>query len=263
VNFNPRSVLVAAVLAAGVLASCSSGTDSASRSASEPFSESSSKPVSGTEPGTEPVAATQSDVATGAVGYGSGPCVAADGSAPQQRVFADKPKQCIDVAKKYTATMVTNKGTMVFDLYPDRAPVTVNSFVNLIRAKYYDGIHFHRVVPEFVLQAGDPGALSPDTLASAGAGGPGYQFINENPQAGEYKIGNLAMANAGQDTNGSQFFVISGTNGTQLPPQYSLFGGLTADPANLTTLQAIGALGVSDGPPSEPVVIESMTVTES
>jgi cyclophilin family peptidyl-prolyl cis-trans isomerase len=224
-------VVAVVVVSAGVLASCSSGST------------------------------TGSDVAA-PVGYGSGPCVAADGSAPQQRVFADKPKQCIDPAKKYTATMVTNQGTMVFELFADRAPVTVNSFVNLIRAKYYDGIYFHRVVPQFVLQAGDPGALAPDDLLSAGSGGPGYQFIDEVPEAGEYKIGSLAMANSGSDTNGSQFFVISGAGGTQLPPQYSLFGGLTADPANLVTLQAIGALAVTDGPPSAPVVIESMTVTE-
>jgi cyclophilin family peptidyl-prolyl cis-trans isomerase len=197
-----------------------------------------------------------------AAGYGNGPCVASDGSAEQQRTFSEAPKLCIDLAKSYVATMKTNKGTMVFDLLDDKAPITVNSFVNLARAKYYDGIYFHRVVPEFVLQAGDPGATSVEGIPGAGAGGPGYDFVDELPAAGAYSIGSLAMANSGPNTNGSQFFVISGPNGAQLPPNYALFGQLTSDPANLTTLSAIGGLAVSDGPPSEPVVIESLTVAE-
>ena len=192
--------------------------------------------------------------------FGTAACVAND--APQQRIFSAAPVQCIDLAKAYVATMKTSKGPMVFNLFDNTAPVTVNSFVNLARAKYYDGIYFHRVVPNFVLQAGDPGATSLDAIPSAGASGPGYQFDDELPAAGSYKIGSLAMANAGLNTNGSQFFIISGENGTQLPPSYALFGQLTADPANLVTMNAIAGLGVADGPPSEPVVIESLTVTE-
>lgn len=199
---------------------------------------------------------------TNEAGFGSAACVRADGSAPQQRAFSAAPQKCIETAKSYVATMKTSKGTMVFDLLDDAAPITVNSFVNLARAKYYDGIYFHRVVPEFVLQAGDPGATSEAGIAGAGAGGPGYQFVNELPAAGAYQVGSLAMANAGPDTNGSQFFIISGVNGTQLPPSYSLFGQLTADPANLVTMNAIAGLAVQDGPPSQPVVIESLTVAE-
>jgi cyclophilin family peptidyl-prolyl cis-trans isomerase len=194
--------------------------------------------------------------------WGSGPCVAADGSAPQQRVFTAAPQQCIDVSKTYLVTMTTSKGSMIFELLDDKAPITVNSFVNLIRAKYYDGIYFHRTVPDFVLQAGDPGATSVSELAKAGAGGPGYTFIDELPEGGEYEVGALAMANAGPNTNGSQFFVISGSAGTTLPPNYSLFGRLTDDATNKSTLEAIAALAVVDGPPSEPVVIQSMTVVE-
>jgi cyclophilin family peptidyl-prolyl cis-trans isomerase len=201
-------------------------------------------------------------VAGAAGAYGGGACIASDGSAAQQRTFAEAPKQCIDLAKTYIATMKTSRGTMVFELLANKAPITVNSFVNLARAKYYDGIYFHRVVPDFVLQAGDPGATTVEAIASAGAGGPGYEFVDELPAAGEYKVGSLAMANAGANTNGSQFFVISGANGTQLPPNYALFGQLTSDAANLETLNAIAGLAVSDGPPSEAVVIESLTVTE-
>ena len=148
--------------------------------------------------------------------------------------------------------MVTDKGTMVFRLLADKAPRTVNNFVVLARYHYYDGITFHRVVPDFVLQGGDP--------EGTGGGGPGYEFEDELPGAGEYTIGSLAMANSGPDTNGSQFFVISGVNGTQLPPQYSLFGQLTEGQA---TVDAIAALAVGDGAPREPVTITSVTVVET
>jgi cyclophilin family peptidyl-prolyl cis-trans isomerase len=208
-----------------------------------------------TVPAVEPAGASQG-------AFGTGACVAADGSAPQQRAFTDAPQQCIDMAKSYVATMKTSKGTMVFNLLANQAPVTVNSFVNLARAKYYDGIYFHRVVPDFVLQAGDPGATTEEALPTSGSGGPGYEFADELPAEGAYSIGSLAMANAGPNTNGSQFFVISGANGTKLPPNYALFGQLTEETSNLDTMNAIAGLAVADGPPSQAVVIESVTITE-
>ncbi len=108
----------------------------------------------------------------------------------------------IDTTKNYTATMVTSKGTLEIVLDALGAPTTVNSFVYLARWHYYDGIVFHRVIPGFVLQGGDP--------TGTGAGGPGYKFNDELPKPGRYELGSLAMANAGPHTNGSQFFVISG-----------------------------------------------------
>ncbi len=157
---------------------------------------------------------------------------------------------------------------MIFTLNPAKAPGTVNNFVSLARSKYYDGIYFHRVVADFVLQAGDPNVINEAAITSgtAGTGDPGYSFGDELPQAGEYKVGDLAMANAGPNTNGSQFFVISGPNGAGLPPNYALFGSMTADPATLATINAIGALAPpapKDGPPSQPVVIESVTIAET
>ena len=196
------------------------------------------------------VAAATGTAVTGAAAEGG--CPPADGSAPKKQVFTAAPPMCIDVAKNYTATMVTNKGTMTFTLLPAKAPKTVNNFVVLSRYHYYDGIIFHRVVPDFVLQGGDP--------EGTGSGGPGYTFVDELPQAGEYKIGSLAMANSGPDTNGSQFFVISGINGTRLPPQYSLFAELADGQA---TVDAIAALAVNDGAPREPVTITSVTITET
>jgi cyclophilin family peptidyl-prolyl cis-trans isomerase len=157
----------------------------------------------------------------------------------------------IDPAKRYTATMVTSHGTMVIALDPLAAPKTVNSFVFLARYHYYDGVIFHRIIPGFVLQGGDP--------TGTGTGGPGYKFADELPAPGRYQVGSLAMANAGPNTNGSQFFVISGADGVRLPPQYALFGAVVSGGDVVTT---IDALGTRSGTPKERVVIESVTIAE-
>ena len=177
---------------------------------------------------------------------------ATDGSSPPRRRFDAEPPMCIDPAKRYSATMVTTKGTMVISLDPAAAPRTVNSFVFLARYHYFDGIVFHRVIPGFVLQGGDPTAT--------GTGGPGYKFADELPAAGRYELGSLAMANAGPDTNGSQFFVISGPDGVRLPPSYSLFGKVVS---GLETVAAIDAVGSRSGKPTETVTIESVTIAEA
>jgi cyclophilin family peptidyl-prolyl cis-trans isomerase len=176
----------------------------------------------------------------------------ADGSSPLQRKFDQEPPMVIDTAKRYTATMVTSHGTMVIALDPLAAPKTVNSFVFLARYHYYDGIIFHRIIPGFVLQGGDP--------TGTGSGGPGYRFDDELPAPGRYQVGSLAMANAGPNTNGSQFFIISGPDGVRLPPQYALFGAVVSGGEVVT---AIDAIGTRSGTPKEQVVIESVTVTES
>jgi cyclophilin family peptidyl-prolyl cis-trans isomerase len=175
-----------------------------------------------------------------------------DGSSPKQQRFDGPPEIGIDPSKRYTAEMITSLGTLKIALDPILAPKTVNNFVFLARYHYFDGIVFHRVIPNFVLQGGDP--------TGTGTGGPGYRFEDELPAAGRYELGSLAMANAGPDTNGSQFFVISGTDGTRLPPQYSLFGKVVA---GLDVVAAIDKLGSRSGKPNELVTIESVTVTEA
>jgi cyclophilin family peptidyl-prolyl cis-trans isomerase len=179
-------------------------------------------------------------------------CPAADGSSPKTQKFKSPPPMCIDPAKRYTAEMVTSKGTMTIALDPVAAPKTVNNFVVLARYHYFDGIVFHRIIPGFVLQGGDP--------QGDGRGGPGYRFADELPPAGRYEIGSLAMANAGPDTNGSQFFVISGPSGVALPPQYSLFGKVVK---GLDVVSDIESVGTPSGSPKEKVTIESVTITES
>jgi len=176
---------------------------------------------------------------------------APDGSSPQQRKFDGEPPMIIDTAKRYVATMATSHGTMVINLDPLAAPKTVNSFVFLARYHYFDGIVFHRIIPGFVLQGGDP--------TGSGSGGPGYRFDDELPAAGRYQVGSLAMANSGPNTNGSQFFVISGPDGVRLPPLYSLFGEVVS---GLDVVERIDGVGTRTGSPTERVVIESVTVEE-
>jgi cyclophilin family peptidyl-prolyl cis-trans isomerase len=177
---------------------------------------------------------------------------AADGSSPKTQRFDGPPPLVIDPGKRYTAEMVTSKGTLVIALDPVAAPATVNNFVFLARWHYYDGIVFHRIIPGFMLQGGDP--------EGSGRGGPGYRFNDELPAPGRYEIGSLAMANAGPNTNGSQFFIVSGPDGTSLPPSYSLFGQVVK---GLDVVKAIESVGSRSGAPSEDVVIESVSITEA
>jgi cyclophilin family peptidyl-prolyl cis-trans isomerase len=176
----------------------------------------------------------------------------ADGSAPKTQRFSGQPPMGLDLSKRYSAEMVTSKGTMVFALDAIAAPRTVNNFVFLARYHYYEGIVFHRVISGFMIQGGDP--------EGTGAGGPGYRFEDELPTPGKYQIGSLAMANAGPNTNGSQFFVVSGPDGVRLPPLYSLFGQLVS---GRDVLASIDKIGSGSGKPKEQVAIESVTITEA
>ena len=177
---------------------------------------------------------------------------AADGSSPKTQRFDAAPPMIIDPTKTYTAEMLTNKGSLTISLDPIGAPRTVNNFVFLARWHYYDGIVFHRIIPGFMCQGGDP--------EGSGRGGPGYRFEDELPMPGRYEIGSIAMANAGPNTNGSQFFIVSGPDGVGLPPQYSLFGKVVR---GLDVVKAIESVGSRSGAPSEQVVIESVTITEA
>ena len=129
--------------------------------------------------------------------------------------MAKPPDMTIDTDLLYTVTISTDRGTIVLELDPQLAPVTVNNFVTQARAGFYDGLTFHRVVPGFVIQGGDP--------KGTGAGGPGYTFADE-PVRGEYVDGAVAMANSGPDTNGSQFFICIDDCQGKLDKLYNLFG---------------------------------------
>ena len=180
-------------------------------------------------------------------------CPAADGSSPKTQQFDAPPPMCIDPSKRYTAEMTTSKGALRIALDPSAAPKTVNNFVFLSRYHYYDGIVFHRVIPGFVLQGGDP--------QGTGTGGPGYRFEDELPKPGRYELGSLAMANAGPNTNGSQFFIVSGQSGVRLPPQYSLFGKVVKGLEVLAEMESVDT-DRNDRPKTD-VVIQSVTIAES
>ncbi len=174
-----------------------------------------------------------------------------DGSAPQQQDFPAAPEMGIDPAKRYTATMTTSLGEIVIALDALKAPKTVNNFVFLALNHYYDGVIFHRIIQGFMCQGGDP--------TGTGRGGPGYKFQDELPKPREYQVGSLAMANSGPNTNGSQFFIVSGASGVGLPPQYSLFGQVVKGLDIVETMQNVPT-GGGDKPKTD-VVIQSVAIT--
>lgn len=155
----------------------------------------------------------------------------------------------IDVAKTYTATITTSAGTLVAELLASEAPLTVNNFVFLAREGFYNGVIFHRVIPGFMIQGGDP--------TGTGSGGPGYRFQDERVSR-PYSRGTLAMANAGRNTNGSQFFVMHADYA--LPPSYTIFGQLTSG-VEVVDKIASAPTGRQDRP-LDPVTIQSVTIEE-
>ena len=175
-----------------------------------------------------------------------------DGSATKQQDFSEPPEMGIDPDKRYTAHMSTSMGDLVIALDPKKAPKTVNNFVFLALHHYFDGVIFHRIINGFVCQGGDP--------TGTGRGGPGYRLEDELPKARQYEIGSVAMANAGPNTNGSQFFLISGPNGASLPPQYALFGKIVKGLDVLDAMQNVPT-GGGDRPKTD-VVINAVTITE-
>ena len=160
----------------------------------------------------------------------------------------DKAETVIKTGKSYTATIKTSVGDIVVELSKD-TPVTTNNFVFLAKEKFYDGVIFHRVIPGFMIQGGDP--------TGTGMGGPGYKFADEKFN-GEYKRGTIAMANSGPNTNGSQFFIMHADY--PLPPNYVIFGTAKTG-LDVVDKIASGKTGPSDRP-VEPVSIKSIAIEE-
>jgi cyclophilin family peptidyl-prolyl cis-trans isomerase len=163
-------------------------------------------------------------------------CPPAEGTGEQQQEFDEAPPSCLDPAVEYSAEVSTNLGEFTIALDQEKAPNTVNNFVYLARHHYFDATECHRIIEGFVVQCGDP--------TGSGSGGPGYQFEDELPEAGEYQLGSVAMANSGPDTNGSQFFIVTGEDGAALQPDYSLFGQVTSGfDDTVAAMEAAGAAG--------------------
>jgi peptidyl-prolyl cis-trans isomerase B (cyclophilin B) len=190
-------------------------------------------------------AATDSPSASPAAPAADGTCTYTETDEPGKKAKLP-PASPISLDK---ITIKTNRGVIKASLTPASAPCTVSSFASLAKQGYFDGTKCHRLVPGFVLQCGDPSAT--------GQGGPGYAFADELSGKETYPAGTLAMANAGPDTNGSQFFIVLAD--AELPPSYTVFG--TVDAAGLKVAQKIEADGVgADGTaPAKDVVLESVS----
>lgn len=174
--------------------------------------------------------------------------------------YASPPEMTIDAAKSYKAVVHTNKGDFTMELFAQSAPVTVNNFVFLSKERYYDDVVFHRIIESFMVQTGDP--------TGTGMGGPGYKFKDELNSPHKYEPGIVAMANAGPDTNGSQFFICTGKDSEYLNrmPNYTIFGKVTE---GMDTVMKIASTPVAAhnkiderSVPTERVVIASIDIIE-
>ncbi len=164
--------------------------------------------------------------------------------------YSQPPALTVEPDRSYAATLHTNHGDIEIRLDPARSPLAVNNFVFLARDNYYDGVVFHRVVPGFVIQGGDP--------TGTGRGGPGYRFRDELEGEGRYERGTVAMANAGPNTNGSQFFICLDQVG--LPHAYTIFGQVTA---GMEAVDSIAAVPRQGERPAEDCTIDRVTIEES
>ena len=187
------------------------------------------------------------------------PLVACGGTKPagagtKKKTFEQAPPLTIDGKKSYTATMVTSCGSVQLQLFPRVAPVAVNSFVFLARKGFFDGLFFHRVVKNFVIQGGDP--------LGTGSGGPGYSFKDELRNKLTYKVGTLAMVNSGRNTNGSQFFIVSGPDGPrQLAHKYTIFGKVRSGLDVVRKIQDVQTNPTTQRP-TRVIYIERVTIAE-
>lgn len=232
------ALVVLLVAAAGLVAGC--GGDDADSGAAT----------------TTQASATTSTATTGATTAAAEPaeCLTSGQPDPGTKPSFTKPEQVLTPGKDAVIVMRTSCGTLRIKLDPTAGGPIPNSIAFLASEGFYDGLTFHRVVPDFVLQGGDP--------LGNGTGGPGYQVEGPVPAGYTYKVGDVAMAKTQADppgTAGSQFFVVSGAQGESIltsQPVYGILGRAT-DPASLATIKRIAALAVSDGPPSTPVWIIS------
>lgn len=181
----------------------------------------------------------------------AGGCKEVEAPAPRQ-VSLKAPKQTVKAGEKLTAVVETSCGTFDIALDTKQAPKTTNSFAYLAEKGFYNGLDFHRIVPEFVIQGGDP--------QGNGTGGPGYQVVEKPPASLKYTKGTVAMAKGGTDpagASGSQFFVVTGPGGESLPPEYALVGTVSS---GMNVVERIGALGTPEEKPKQTVLIEKMTI---
>ena len=187
---------------------------------------------------------------------------AASSNMSVSKTYNAPPQMALEAGKNYKALIKTSLGDISVDLYEDKTPITVNNFVFLANEDFYNGVRFHRIIKDFMVQVGDPLTKDLGKKQMWGTGDPGYKFADE-PFDGEYSPGILAMANSGPNTNGSQFFIMTGN--TQLPKDYVIFG-IVDNAAGMSVLMTIA--GTPAGPnasgemssPLEDVLVNSIEV---
>jgi len=173
----------------------------------------------------------------------------------EDKVYTSVPEMNIDLNKKYTAVMKTNMGDISIEFFTNDAPLTVNNFINLSKDGYYNEVIFHRVISGFMIQGGDPSGTGHGDMGKY----PGYKFEDELNNKQPYEKGILAMANAGPNTNGSQFFIMHVDY--PLPYQYTIFGKVTD---GLDIVDKIASVETAEGDrPVSDVVIESIEIKEN
>jgi cyclophilin family peptidyl-prolyl cis-trans isomerase len=231
-------------------------TDAANTTDTKPTDPKAATPAAAT-PAAKPATPVAPTVTTpGAIpsGYSLVPFV----SAKPIYKFASEPARSLKDATDYYALIDTSKGQLLADLYEDKTPVTVNNFVTLARNHFYDGLKFHRVLEGFMSQTGDPNSLDISKKASWGQGGPGYSFPDEIRQSLKFDApGELAMANSGPDTNGSQFFMTFAPV-SFLDGKYNLFGKVVSGQDVLNKLTRTANSGAGGETPIEGVTPDSL-----
>ena len=230
-------IIVLAILAVLVLTACS-GEEETTSSSNVVTTTTTTTTTTSNEP--EPTAAPEPTAQPDSMGEN------------MSMQYDSPPATVIDETKTYKAVITTTLGAINVDLFTTEVPNTVNNFVFLAREGFYDNVIFHRVIPGFMIQGGDP--------TGTGMGGPGYRF-NDEPVGRQYDPGILAMANSGPNTNGSQFFIMHGA--VALPPNYTIFGFATA---GLNVVHAIASSPTAPGGegsrPIEPPLILSIEIIE-
>ena len=243
-------VIAAAIIGSVIWLQASNNTSLAPTSST---TTSSTVATSSTTTSSVPVGVTQAQADNIAVAAG---CKSSTSDRVNTLSWSKEPAMSISASKTYTADVVTTAGRFTITFDAAKAPHTVNNFVFLARQHFYDCITFHRVIPGFVVQGGDP--------LGNGTGGPGYSFADELPTS-PYPLYSVAMANSGANTNGSQFFIVTGASGESLPQNYSRFGQVTTGQSVVKTINDSGNSDPASGgvPPLVTHRILSITIHES
>ncbi len=213
--------------------------------------------VAATAPAADSTAATTTQVPATVAPIVAVPstCPLPDDAPTTAKAFVSAPIDCIDPKARYRAVITTSEGEFTIELDQQRAPLATNSFVFLARKGFYNRLTFHRVVPGFIVQGGDPKAN--------GTGGPGYTIPDEITSNARFQIGTVALANSGPNQNGSQFFIVTGKNGENIPNTSTVFARVVK---GTKTLEAIDALGVQPTPdgqelaPQRPITIITVEI---